>query len=317
MPDDESTRGQEQSGHGPPYPATLTGRRTSYGYRRTGRRGAAVPPELLKRPRRLAEYAMPAAVILAGVLIVVAFAFIISRAMRSDDTGDAGALPRAPLPGTRPPDDQPIIPLPSPSGGDSPSASPSTKPTTKAPVDNGTITITRVAVPPIVNLTAEGGRDWVHWGEQSTFSLERDKNGKFAILEGSPTAPRFRHALSPQRFTWSDGSPVANSTGTPTGIRTCGKGNGFTLSVPAATANRTLRLYIGVLAGRGRLEAKLSTGGGTRAAEIEQRSGSLLTSTFVVTYRAPKAGKLNLKWVTEEAFSSDCGGVALEAATLR
>ena len=43
----------------------------------------------------------------------------------------------------------------------------------------------------------------------------------------------------------------------------------------------------------------------------------MLTSSFTVTYRAPKNGKLNLKWVTEEAFSSDCGGVALEAATLR
>jgi hypothetical protein len=37
----------------------------------------------------------------------------------------------------------------------------------------------------------------------------------------------------------------------------------------------------------------------------------------VVTYRAPKNGKINLSWITEEAFSQNCGGVALEAATLR
>jgi hypothetical protein len=43
----------------------------------------------------------------------------------------------------------------------------------------------------------------------------------------------------------------------------------------------------------------------------------LSTAVFVVTYRAPKDGKLNLDWVTDAAFNSDCGGVALEAATLR
>ena len=56
---------------------------------------------------------------------------------------------------------------------------------------------------------------------------------------------------------------------------------------------------------------------GTSSAKLEQRGNTLLTAVFVVTYRAPKDGKLNLNWVTEAAFNSDCGGVALEAATLR
>jgi hypothetical protein len=38
---------------------------------------------------------------------------------------------------------------------------------------------------------------------------------------------------------------------------------------------------------------------------------------FVVTYRAPEDGTLRLSWNTEESFSSGCGGVALQAATLR
>ena len=71
-------------------------------------------------------------------------------------------------------------------------------------------------------------------------------------LEGAPTAPREQHSLSPQKFTWSGGDPVASSDGTPTGIRTCGKGNGFTISAPAGTSTRTLRLYVGAFAGRGR-----------------------------------------------------------------
>ena len=267
---------------------------------------------------------MPAAVILAGVLIVVAFGFIINRALRSDDTAAPPAVqPPALGQFSAAPTNQGAIPLPSAAAeSPSPSAtkpSPTTKPPTRttAPADTGSITVRRSAVASVVNLTAEGTRDWVHWGEESTFSLERDKNGGFAILEGAPTAPRFRHALSPERFSWTGGSPVDHSDGTPTGIRTCGKGNGFTLSAPATKSTRTLRIYVGVLAGRGRLDAKLSTGGSTKSVTFEQQAATMSTAVFTVTYRAPKDGTLKLNWVTAAAFNSDCGGVALEAATLR
>ena len=330
MPDDDRTAGgqagspsgQSGVGHRPPYPATAVGRRSSYGYRNAGRRGAAVPPGLLEGRSRLSEFLMPAAVILAGVLIVVATALVINRALKSGDDNPI-PLPQAPPFGSvsAEPTDQGVIPLPSPSSSPTPSASAtSTRPperTTRPPAADGPVRIAQAAIAPLVDLSAEGSRDWVHWGQESTFSLERDKDGNFAILEGSPTAPRFRHALSPERFSWRGGSPVDRSDGTPTGIRTCGKGNGFTISAPATTSTRTLRLYVGVLAGRGRLEANLTTGGGTSVARLEQRGGSLDTAVFVLTYRAPKDGVLKVNWVTEESFTNDCGGVALEAATLR
>jgi hypothetical protein len=301
--------------------------RSSYGYRTTGRRGAAVPPQLLEdRQRRFSEFLMPAAVILAGVLVVVAFGFIISRAMRDDE-------PRA-IPPVQPPalGDVPLnppdqFPIPLPSASDdptSPAPSPSrtTEPTpsktkTRPAPDQGSVKVARNDVPSRVDLSGEGSRDWVHWGEQSTFSLERREDGDFQILEGPPTAPRFRHGFSKELFSWNGGSPVNNSDGTPTGIRTCGKGNGFTISAPAGTSTRTLRLYVGALAGRGKLTAKLSAGSASATSTFEERSNNLDTAVFVITYRAPKNGKINLSWVTEEAFSSDCGGVALEAATLR
>jgi hypothetical protein len=276
------------------------------------------------RPRRFSEFLMPAAVILAGVLIVVAFAFIVSRAVRDDD-------PRA-IPPVQPPAlgdvplnpaDQFPIPLPSASdepGSPSPTApqtSPTPSRTTPKPPDRGSVKVARNDVPSRVDLSGEGSRDWVHWGEQSTFSLERRAEGDFQILEGAPTAPRFRHGFSRELFSWNGGSPVANSDGTPTGIRTCGKGNGFTITAPAGTSTRTLRLYVGALAGRGKLTAKLSAGSAAATSTFEERSNNLDTAVFVITYRAPKNGKINLSWITEEAFSQDCGGVALEAATLR
>ena len=313
-------------GHRRPYPAAPPPR-SSYGYRTAGRRGAAVPPQLLEdRQRRFSEFLMPAAVILAGVLIVVAFGFIVSRAVR-DDSPRATPPVQPPALGDVPlnPADQFPIPLPSASDEpESPSPTPTrtTQPTpsrskTRPAPDQGSVKVDRNDVPSRVDLSGEGSRDWVHWGEQSTFSLERRADGDFQILEGAPTAPRFRHGFSRERFSWNGGSPVASSDGTPTGIRTCGKDNGFTISAPAGTATRTLKLYVGALASRGKLTAKLSVGSASAGSTFEERSNNLDTAVFVITYRAPKNGKINLSWITEESFSRDCGGVALEAATLR
>jgi hypothetical protein len=286
-----------------------------------------VPPQLLEdRQRRFSEFLMPAAVILAGVLIVVAFGFIVSRAVR-DDSPRATPPVQPPALGDVPlnPADQFPIPLPSASDEpESPSPTPTrtTQPTpsrskTRPAPDQGSVKVDRNDVPSRVDLSGEGSRDWVHWGEQSTFSLERRADGDFQILEGAPTAPRFRHGFSRERFSWNGGSPVASSDGTPTGIRTCGKDNGFTISAPAGTATRTLKLYVGALASRGKLTAKLSVGSASAGSTFEERSNNLDTAVFVITYRAPKNGKINLSWITEESFSRDCGGVALEAATLR
>ncbi|MGX6605301.1 hypothetical protein ACWKSP_24660 [Micromonosporaceae bacterium Da 78-11] len=265
----------------------------------------------MSRPFRWSEWLSSASVILAGVLVVIGFGFIASRAMRTDTTPPTLPDPPAPALGeiTLPPSGQGLIPLTSPSPSPS-STSPS------PPPDPGAITVAQADVPATVDLSAEGTRDWVHWGEEGTFSLERDKQGGFAILEGAPTAPRFRHALSPQRFAWSGGDPVDRTDGTPSGIRTCGKGNGFTVSVPAATKTRVLRLYVGTFAARGRLEAKISTGKATATTVLEQRDATLRTAVLTITYRAPKNGRLQLRWTTDDTFGTDCAGVALQAATL-
>jgi hypothetical protein len=295
------------------------GRRTAHiGFRR-----AASPADDQPRDRRgWNEIASSASVILAGVIVVIGFGFIASRAMRSSDNNNPlpDPPPTAALGGVALPSASPgLIPLGSASpSSSSPSPSPTpkkTKPTTKAP-DNGAISLVAGPVPSRVNLTAEGSRDWVHWGEGGTFSLERDRDGGFAILEGTPTAPRFRHALSPERFSWTGGDPVDHSDGTTTGIRTCGAGNGFTMSAPAGTGSRTLRLYLGVVSGKGVLQAKLSAGSATASATLEQRDGSFRSVVYTLTYRAPKTAELNLTWTTTQAFGDGCGGVALEAATL-
>jgi hypothetical protein len=264
------------------------------------RRRPEVPDVLLGPGKtRWREHLGPAVVILIGVLVVVLVG-VVALIARSGDPSDtdprAGAV-------AEPTTEEMPIPLPSPSVSTSP-----------APVN--AITVEEGSPPDTVNLSDEGKIDWVHWGEDGTYSLERDAKGGFAILEGTPDAPRHRHTLSPERFRWTGGAPAAGSDGTTSGIRTCGAGNGFTLTAPATPQPRKLRLYVGVAGGQGLLRLKLTTGGETITSRIVQHSSSLATSRYTISYRSTRPGKISIEWITEKAFDTDCGGVALEAATL-
>lgn len=245
------------------------------------------------------EHLGPAVVILVGVLVVVlvGIAALVSRGSGhadADPGADALAVPT---------EEQVPIPLPSPSISTSP-----------APINS--ITIEQGGVPDSVDLSNEGTIDWVHWGEGGTYSLERDTKGNFAILEGTPSAPRQRHTLSPERFSWTGGTPAASDDGTNSGIRTCGAGNGFTLSAPATPEPRRLRLYLGVSGARGKLTLKLTTGGETVTSDLTEQDDKMTTAKVAISYRSTKPGKISIEWITEKSFDSDCGGVALQAATL-
>jgi hypothetical protein len=261
----------------------------------------------LQEPRyKWNEALSSAAVILAGVLVVIGFGVFATRAMHpgKPDLPQAAApidVPAAPKQG--------LIPLESPP--------PTEKTAQKETTDPGALGVTSGAVPAVVNLSAEGKRDWAHWGDDGTFSIERDKTGGSTILEGAPDGPRFRHALSPQRFRWTGGTPVDRSDGTTTGVHTCGKQNGFTLTAPAGTSTRVLKLYIGVISAKGRLDATLSEGSATGSSTVDQHADTLKTAVLTISFRAPKAAQLRLDWTTVEAYGTGCGGVALEAAALR
>ncbi|MEU4420493.1 hypothetical protein AB0F81_07680 [Actinoplanes sp. NPDC024001] len=249
--------------------------------------------------RRWQEHFATAGVILLGVLAVLSFGLVV-RARSADR-----AAPAATTPGPAEPTAAQVpIPLPSPS------------PSVSIRLLNS-ITVERVPVGDTVNLAAEGEADWVHWGEQGEYSLERKANGNFAILEDTPDAPRARLDDSPQRYRWTGGSPMARATGVTSGVRTCGVGKGFTLSAPAGAQSRTLLLYLGVSSGEGRLRLRLSTGGKAWTDRWAQRGSQLSTAVYTVHYGATATGKISVEWITEESFDDDCGGVVLLAAALR
>ncbi|WP_240670361.1 hypothetical protein [Actinoplanes solisilvae] len=286
---------------------------TGDGRRRRGTGGRRRAVELAEDGQQWNETLSSAAVILAGVIFVVGFGFVAARGFGSEPAAAPPPDPPAPalgdlrLPTT---DSQALIPL------GSPSASPSvTKVASAPPPDHDFVSITRATPPSVVNLSSEGDSDWVHWGLGGTFALERD-SGEFRILEGAPTAPRQQHSLSGTKFRWTGGFPVSTSDGTATGIRTCGQGNGFTLSAPAGTTPRVLKLYAGVVAGRGKLTARLTTGKSTGTTVFEQRGETLKSTVLSVAYQAPRSGQLRLTWTTDAAYGKGCSGVTLEAATL-
>ncbi|WP_433789978.1 hypothetical protein [Actinoplanes sp. CA-252034] len=231
--------------------------------------------------------------ILVGVLAVVAVGWVVHEQTTRDEPAPVPP-PVALGPVTQ-------VPIPLPSATPTPSM---------APVNQ--IVVEQVPIGDTVDLAAEGRIDWVHWGEEGRYSLERDSGGKFTILEGTPGEPRLRHTDSPQRFTWT-GAPAKGVT---SGIETCGTGHGFTLSAPAGPGPHTLRLYLGATMARGDLRLELSTGGEAYTDSFTSRKASMGTTAYVVSYRATGTGKISIKWITGATFDENCGGVALQAATL-
>jgi len=124
----------------------------------------------------------------------------------------------------------------------------------------------------IINLTAAGPVDWVHWGLYTDTSLDRKagvtpqiSNFKPVYNTGNSNAYVFVYQYSdnPNGYSWSDGNPTASVTNTTTGVWTYGLpqiGTGFEISVPADTTVRTLKVYVGVFAAVGRFVAFLSDG---------------------------------------------------------
>ena len=81
-----------------------------------------------------------------------------------------------------------------------------------------------------------------------------------------------------------------NSDGTTTGIRTCDKGNGFTISAPAANVTAGAAALRGRSRRAGGWSAKLSTGGGAEG-KLEQRDNLLATAVFAVTSVRLRTGR--------------------------
>ncbi|WP_309227201.1 hypothetical protein [Micromonospora thermarum] len=194
--------------------------------------------------------------------------------------------------------------------------SPSPTPTTSPPAPPPVLTLTRNDVPAEVDLTAVGTRDWVHWGLLGDGSTVRKRDGSGEIRDDGGSGRRGSWDGNQETFRWRDGAPVESTDGTPHGVFTCGAGRGFALAAAGSGQPRTLHVYAGTWMARGRLDARLSSGGPTRTLRMEDPHTSR-SAEFVVRFQAPEGARLVVTWTAEHAFTDDCAGVSLQAAALR
>ncbi len=174
--------------------------------------------------------------------------------------------------------------------------------------------------PPAVNLSTEGTTDWAHWGLSTASSFDHKSGTAQQIsnytLIGSTAPGRFTD--SRVAYSWSGGTPTASATGSTTGIYFTGIGNGYRLSVPAASTDSTVKLYVSVWHARGRLEARLSDGSVSSYADYLDNPTDNTDRVVTLTYHAAGTGvNLIVEFTVEDDYGSAGGNITLQAATLR
>jgi hypothetical protein len=175
-------------------------------------------------------------------------------------------------------------------------------------------------LPTSVNLTTEGTGDWIHWGARENGLVDRKASVGAQIsdltLLGENAIERFADNYT--GFSWTDGTPTTRVTNTTTGVYVPGLTNGFELTIPADRTSRTLKIYVGLYAARGRFQAWLSD----FSAKAYAHSG--LSNfygndygVYTLTYAAASAGQaLRVRYRASELFDLDYGNVTLQSASL-
>jgi hypothetical protein len=177
------------------------------------------------------------------------------------------------------------------------------------------------APPPAqVDLSADGGLDWAHWGLTPAARVDRKSGANLIsnvvfVGNGATNAPH-QYEDNHVAFSWSDGSPHGDASDTTTGVWISGIGNGVQLSVPAERTTRTLDLYISTHQAAGALVATLSEGGVASYTDTFSDHGTGTYRRYTFTYRST-GGQLLITWIQTESFVPDTSAnITLQAVTL-
>jgi hypothetical protein len=99
-----------------------------------------------------------------------------------------------------------------------------------------------------------------------------------------------RYDTNPNGYSWTDGTPTASATNSPTGLYINGLNKGFQITVPADTTSRTVKVYVGVWGAQGKLEATLSDSSASAYVDtsVTDPGGSSdgIARVYTLTYRA-------------------------------
>ena len=186
---------------------------------------------------------------------------------------------------------------------------------TTAATLTGQLTGTALSPSAAADLTVEGPADWVHWGEGSVPGQVRKaavvaQVSAYQVVAGG-TVKIYGNDLRP--LSWSDGAPTASGGGNRKGVYITGQGTGFSVTVPADTQQRTVKVYVGGWKSSGTFRAQLSDGSAADFVDTTPVAADQYNRTYALTYKAAAAGKqLKLTWTQASA----AGNVTIAAVAL-
>jgi hypothetical protein len=189
----------------------------------------------------------------------------------------------------------------------------------------GTLSATFAAVASnsVVDLTAQGPLDWVHWGLNTEYGFDRKVSvvtriGTLTpIIAGGGEGP-YQYADNLNGYSWIDGIPNTFATNTLTGIYAIGKGSGFELTVPADTVLRRLKVYVGAFGAQGQFHATLSDNSAVAYTDSSiDNASSGPGGAYTISYAAGSTGQvLTIDYVVAKMHDNRVGNVTWQAAAL-
>jgi len=167
-----------------------------------------------------------------------------------------------------------------------------------------------------VNLTTEGTTDWIHFGNGAVPGIDRMSSGGSLISAYTVvgTGGANSYGNDPRPVSWTNGTPNTSGTNNLGGVYIAGVNNGFSITAPADTTQRTLVVHVGGWSSTGTVTAHLSDGS---AADFNNTAAGNLSAQYDVNYtliyKAGSAGKtLTVTW----KMASGTGNVTINAAAL-
>lgn|GEM_PF-6485110 len=171
------------------------------------------------------------------------------------------------------------------------------------------------------NLTNEGTSDWAHWGENNyayKFINKNTGNNQISTFSQIGTGTVNWYTNNPTSFSWLDGNPTGIDPNNTAGVWVSGVNNGLSITVPADTTQRTLRVYVGVWKAQGKLTATLSDASATSYTDTTlTNSSGTTTGEYTLKYKANSANQhLTVSFTVQTSYDPN-GNISLQDATLQ